>query len=243
MLKTFVKSVQSLFAKGLASFERKLSTGTQPSLPSLILDTVGELRRDKSELMWKNALLRQQLIVMKRSVKQPKMTNTDHRIRVVLASRLRAWQSALLLVKPNTLLQWHKQLFKRVWRHKSAIRVGRPRLSEETIALIKRMALDNLLCGAERIGGELLKLDIHVCKRTIQKYIRQVRTNRPTSQTWTTFVHNHAADVWACDFLPVFNLFFKKYFVFFMIELASRRVIHFGVTDAPNGCLGRSTTA
>jgi len=233
MLKTFVKSVQSLFAKGLAWFERKLSTWTQPVLPSLMLDTVGDLRRDKSELVWENALLRQPLIVMKRSVKQPKMTNTDRRILVVLASRLRAWQSALLLVKPNTLLQWHQRLFKRVWRHKSAIPVGRPRLSEETIALIKRMALDNPLWGAERIRGELLKLDLHVCKRTIQKYIRQVRTNRPTSQTWTTFVHNHAADVWACDFLPVFNLFFKQYFVFFMIELASRRVIHFGVTDSP----------
>ena len=63
--------------------------------------------------------------------------------------------------------------------------------------------------------------------------MRQVRTNWPTSQTWTTFVHNHAADIWACDFLPVFNLIFQQYFVFFIIELASRRVIHFGVTDAP----------
>jgi len=233
MLKTFVNGVNSLFAKGLAWFERKLRIWTQPTLPSLVLDTVGDLRRDKSELVWENALLRQQLIVMKRSVKQPKMTNTDRRILVVLASRLRAWQSALLLVKPNTLLQWHKQLFKLVWRRKSAIRVGRPHLSEETIALIKRMALDNPLWGAERIRGELLKLDVHVCKRTIQKYIRQVRTNRPTSQTWTTFVHNHAADIWACDFLPVFSLFFKQYFVFFIIELASRRVIHLGVTDAP----------
>ncbi len=141
--------------------------------------------------------------------------------------------SALLLVKPNTLLQWHKHLFKLVWRGKSAIRVGRPALSEETIALIKRMALDNPLWGAERIRGELLKLDIHVCKRTIQKYMRHARTRRPTSQTWTTFVHNHASGIWACDFLPVFNLFFKQYFVFFIIELASRRVIHFGVTDAP----------
>ena len=69
MLKTFVKSVQALFAKGLAWFERKLRTWTQLALPSLVLDTIGDLRRDKSELVWENALLRQQLIVMKRSVK------------------------------------------------------------------------------------------------------------------------------------------------------------------------------
>ena len=104
MLKTFVRSAQSLFAKGLAWFERKLHTWTQPTLPALVLDTISDLRRDKSELVWENALLRQQLIVMKRSVKQPKMTDMDRRILVVLASRLRAWQSALLLVKPNTLL-------------------------------------------------------------------------------------------------------------------------------------------
>ena len=104
MFKTFVKSVQALFAKGLAWFERKLRTWTQLALPSLVLDHVGDLRRDKSELIWENALLRQQLIVMKRSVKQPKMTDMDRRILVVLASRLRAWQSALLLVKPTTLL-------------------------------------------------------------------------------------------------------------------------------------------
>ena len=105
------------------------------------------------------------------------------RILVVLASRLRAWQSALLLVKPNILLQWHQQLFKLVWQRKSAIHIGRPPLSEETITLIKRTALDNPLYGAERIRDELLKLAIHVCKRTIQKYIRHIRTNRPTSQT------------------------------------------------------------
>jgi len=83
MLKTIVNGVKSLFAKALAWFERKLRTWTQPALPSLVLDTVGDLRRDKSELVWKNALLRQQLIVMKRSFKQPKMTNMDRRILVL----------------------------------------------------------------------------------------------------------------------------------------------------------------
>jgi hypothetical protein len=86
---------------------------------------------------------------------------------------------------------------------------------------------------SERIRGELLKLDIHVAKRTIQKYIRQVRPRPPSSHHWPTFLHNHAHDIWACDFLPVVNLFFRQYFVFFIVELASRRVVHFGVTVHP----------
>ncbi len=95
------------------------------------------------------------------------------------------------------------------------------------------MAVNNRLWGAERIRGELLKLDIHVCKRTIQKYMRRVRTSQPRGQRWATFLHNHAADIWACDFLQVTNLFFRLLFAFFIIELKSRRVIHVGVTRSP----------
>jgi putative transposase len=96
------------------------------------------------------------------------------------------------------------------------------------------MAVQNRLWGAERIRGELLKLGIHVCKRTIQKYMRQVRTTRPRGQNWATFLHNHAGDIWACDFLPVTDLFFRSLFAFFIIELQSRKVIHVGVTRSPS---------
>ena len=95
------------------------------------------------------------------------------------------------------------------------------------------MAKNNRLWGAERIRGELLKLDIRVCKRTIQKYMRHVRITRPRGQNWATFLRNHAKDVWACDFLQVTDLFFRSLFAFFIIELKSRRVIHVGVTRAP----------
>lgn len=119
-----IKGAQSLIAEGLTWFEQKLQTWTQPALPSLVLETVADLTRNKSELVWENALLRQQMIVLKRNVKRPTMTNTDRRILVVLASRLRAWQSALLLVMPDTLLRWHQQLFKKFWRRKSAVCAG-----------------------------------------------------------------------------------------------------------------------
>jgi len=95
------------------------------------------------------------------------------------------------------------------------------------------MATENRLWGAERIRGELLKLGMHVCKRTIQKYIRNIRSPQPRGQRWATFLHNHAAQIWACDFLQVTELFFRPLFAFFIIELKSRKVIHVGVTRSP----------
>ena len=101
------------------------------------------------------------------------------------------------------------------------------------MALIKEMASNNHLWGAERIRGELLKLGLRESKRTIQKYMRPVRTSEPRGQTWKTFLHTHAEQVWACDFLPVMDLFFRTHFAFFIIELHSRKVIHVGVTRYP----------
>jgi len=95
------------------------------------------------------------------------------------------------------------------------------------------MASNNRLWGAERIRGELLKLDIHVCKRTIQKYMRSVRLASPRGQKWSTFLHTHAEQIWACDFLPVTDLFFHSLFAFFIVELHSRKVIQVGVTRYP----------
>ena len=95
------------------------------------------------------------------------------------------------------------------------------------------MAAHNRLWGAERIRGALLKLGMHVCKRTIQKYMRPVRVPQPRGQKWSTFLHTHAKDVWACDFLQVSDLFFHSLFAFFIIELKSRKGMHVGVTRSP----------
>ena len=102
------------------------------------------------------------------------------------------------------------------------------------MALIQQMARENPLWGAERIRGELLKLGLRVCKRTIQRSMRPVRKGRPPSQAWSTFLRNHAKEVWACDFLQVTDLFFRPLFACFLVELASRRVMHVGVTRAPS---------
>jgi transposase InsO family protein len=101
------------------------------------------------------------------------------------------------------------------------------------VALICQMATANPLWGAERIRGELLKLGLRVSKRTIQAHLRGSRPPRPRGQTWATFLRHHARQIWACDFLPVTDVLFRPLYAFFVIELASRRVVHVGVTRHP----------
>jgi putative transposase len=120
-----------------------------------------------------------------------------------------------------------------VWKHKSKAASHQPKVAAQTITLIREMATNNRLWGAERIRGELLKLGLRVCKRTIEKYMRTVRTKPPRGQKWSTFLRTHAAQIWACDFLQVTDLFFRPLFAFFLIELQSRKVIHVGVTRSP----------
>ena len=206
---------------------------TKPLTSSLTLQTLADLSRSKSELVAENALLRQQLIVLQRQVKRTACTNTDRMLLVLLARVVRSWKQALFIVQPETLLRWHRELFRLYWKRRSKASSHKPKLAEETITLIRQMAKDNRLWGAERIRGELLKLGLRVCKRTIQKYMRHVRTQQPRGQKWKTFLRNHADQIWACDFLQVTDLFFRPLFAFFLIELKTRRVIHVGVTRSP----------
>jgi putative transposase len=164
----------------------RLTCWTKPLTSSLPLATLTDLGRSKSELIAENTLLRQQLVILKRQVKRPSITRTDRILLVLLARVVRTWQQALLIVQPDTLLRWHRELFRKYWKRKSKTASHTPKVAAATIALIREMAKDNRLWGAERIRGELLKLGIHVCKRTIQKYMRTVRTQQPRGQTWAT---------------------------------------------------------
>src|SRR5438105_5841387 len=164
------------------------------------------MTRGKSELLAENALLRHQLIILGRQVKHPVYLKTDRFLLVVLARMVRTWKQVLFLVQPETLLRWHRELFRLFWKRKSKAHARKQKLSPETISLIKEMAANNRLWGAERIRGELLKLDIRVSKRTIQKYMRPIRHKRLSGQIWKAFLRNHAAEIWACDFLQVTDL-------------------------------------
>ena len=137
--------------------------------------------RPRAALLAENALLRQQVLVLRRAAsgRRPRLYVEDRLFLVLLARLNKAWRQALLVVKPDTLLRWHRDLFVLVWRRRSQRKGGRRPLCMETIELIRTMAAANRLWGAERIRGELLKLGLRVSKRTIQKYMRSVCPRHP----------------------------------------------------------------
>jgi hypothetical protein len=126
----------------------------KPCSTSLVVGTFADVTRDKAELVTENALLRHQLIILQRQVKRPIYRKTDRLLLVLLARMVRSWKQALFLVQPETLLRWHRELFRLVWKRTSKPRSNKPRLSVETIRLIKEMVTHNRLWGAERIRGE-----------------------------------------------------------------------------------------
>ena len=235
MVSALVQGVRRLGQRLLHAVARRLVAATAPSSARLVVGTLADLPRSKGALIAENALLRQQLLVLRRSVKRVQCTATDRTLLVLLARRVRAWHQALLIVQPETLLRWHRQGFRLFWRRKSrtTMSAARPKVSQETIALIKEMAAANRLWGAERIRGELLNLDIHVAKTTVQRYMRHARPRRGSGQTWATFLRTHASGIWACDFLPVTDLLFRQLYAFCIVKLASRRVVHVAVTRHP----------
>jgi len=220
----------ALLMLGRALFHR---LWRKPAAATHLAGTGVDLVRSRQELLVENMLLRHQLIVLHRSVPRPTITAADRALLVLLAGRLGAWRQVLVIVQPATLLRWHRHGFRILWRWRSRSKVGRPPIPVQTIALIKSMAAENPLWGAERIRGELLKLGMRVAKRTIQKYLRGARRPRLRRQTWSTFLRNQAKGIWACDFLQCTDLSFRPLFAFFVVEHATRRVVHLGVTRHP----------
>ncbi len=234
MLTALVHRVHRFIDVTVQALRQRVSHWTKPAPAALVQGTILDLIRSKPELVAENALLRQQLIVLHRTVKRPALTSTDRTLLVLLTSRVRAWKDAVLIVKPETVLRWHRQGFRLFWRRKSRAQSQVPRIPAETITLINTMAANNPLWGAERIRGELLKVGIKVAKRTVQRYLRPARPLRPPGQTWAAFLHNHASEIWACDFLQLTDVFFRPVFAFFITELMSRRIVHVGVTRSPS---------
>ena len=156
---------------------------------SLIIGALSGLTRSHTDLVVENALLRQQLIVLNRQTKRPQLTNLDRFHLVFLSHFTTFWKQAIHIVQHDTLLGWHRELFRKYWRKKSQ---GKPKISAETITLIEKMAKENQLWRAERIRGELLKLGIEVSKRTVQRYMPKEKKSCSSSQTWATFLRNQA---------------------------------------------------
>ncbi len=217
----------------LAATRARVARWTRPTPLAMAVGAAADAARSLSDLLLENALLRHQLLILHRTAKRPRLTVADRGLLVLLASRLRTWADTLVVVRPETVLRWHRQGFRLFWRRKSRPTTSAPRLPRATIDLIRQMGRENRLRGADRIRGELLKLDIRVSKRTIQRYLRQARPPRPGGQSWSTFLHNHGPQIWACDFLPITDLCFRPLYAFFVIALGSRRVVHVGVTRHP----------
>jgi hypothetical protein len=200
--------------------------------PSTATLPLADAIRTRRELIIENALLRHQIVVLHRHVPRPRLTLLD-RLKLVIGARLvPGWRRAIAIVQPQTILRWHRLGFRLFWRHKS--RSPAPgQVARDTVGLIRDMAAKNRLWGAERIRGELLKVGVRVSKRTIQKYIRSCR-RKPGGQTWSTFIKNHAKDIWSCDFVQSHDVLFRPVFLFFIVHLGSRRVVHMAATRNPS---------
>jgi putative transposase len=199
----------------------------------LLAAAMADALRPRRALLAEIASLRHQLAVLQRSVARPRVTRFDRIALVALAAITPTWRNVLRIVQPETLLRWHRAGFRALWRWRSRTRSA-SRLPPDTVALVRSMASANRLWGAERIRGELLKLGVKVSKRTIQRYMRAARRPAPRGQRWSTFLRNHAHEIWACDFLQAHDAFFRPIFAFVFIELATRKVVLAATTRGPS---------
>ena len=149
------------------------------------------LFKSHRQLALENLALRQQLAMLKLSVKRPRVSATDRLFWVLFSRYVDAWRAMLHTLHPDTVVRWHREGFRRYWRWKSRRRAaGRPPIDREIRELILEMQSANVGWGAPRIHGELLKLGIEISQATVSKYM--VHHRKPPSQTWRTFIENHA---------------------------------------------------
>jgi putative transposase len=184
------------------------------------------------QLALENLALRQQLAVYKRTIIRPPLRRTDRLFWIGLARIWTRWRQALVIVTPDTVLQWQRRRFRAYWTKRSGRRNGgRPAVAAEIKALITRMAAANPLWGAPRIHGELLKLGITVAERTVSRLMPKRRPQ--PSQTWRTFLANHVRDLVSLDFFTVPTARLRVLFVLIVLAHHRRRVVHFNVTEHP----------
>src|SRR5882762_8640215 len=185
--------------------------------------------RSRTSLIAENELLRQQLAAAKSRLQRKRVMFTgSQRLTIALLTRWTAsWRTTVTLVQPATVLRWHREGFRLLWRWQSRTRGRRP---TRYATLIREMAARNQRWGAERLRGELLKLGIRVSKRTVQRYMKKGVPG--DGHRWSTFLRNHVT--WACDFAQTFDLLFRPIFVLFFLDLKRRRIMHAAVTRAPS---------
>jgi hypothetical protein len=191
------------------------------ALISLVLNLLAAFFESRSRLGAENAALRQQLIVLQRKVRgRVQFDNGDRLFFVQLYRWFPSVLEAMLIVRPPTLVRWHRAGFRGYWRWKSCSQGGRPPISTELQELIRRMSQENPLWGAPRIHGELLKLGFAASQSTVGKYM--ARKSGPPGQSWSTFVRNHAPQIAAMDLFVVPTIGFELLYAFVIVRLARR---------------------
>jgi hypothetical protein len=188
--------------------------------------------KSKSRLGAENAALRYQLIVLQRRVRgRVQLKNGDRLFLLQLYRWFPSVLNAITIVRPETLVRWHRAGFRRYWRWKSRSLGGRPQIDADLRALIRRMSVDNPLWGAPRIHGELLKLGFEVAQSSVAKYM--VKRPGPPSQGWRTFLRNHAPHVAAMDLFVAPTIGFDLLYAFIIVRLARRDLVWINVTPHP----------
>ncbi len=180
-----------------------------------------------------NAALRQQLAVFRRSVKRSKIRRSDRLFWVILSRVWKEWRSALVIVRPETVIGWQQRRFKQYWRRMSQSKSpGRPGIGSEIRKLVRDIAGANPLWGAPRIHGELLKLGFEISERTVSRFMP--RRDKKPSQSWRTFLNNHIGQLVSVDFFTVPTIQLRVLYVFVVLAHDRRRVLHFNVTEHPS---------
>lgn len=198
----------------------------------LLVRTLFSALRSHRALALENLALRHQLDVLKRNAKRPRLKNRDRLLWVMLSRIWGDWRNPLVLFKPETVIRWHRKGFRLYWRWKSRGKcTGRKLIPKDVRDLIRMMSRDNHFWGAPRIHGELLKLGIRISQGTVSKYM--ICRRKPPSQSWRTFLNNHARDIVSVDFFTVPTATFRVLYVFIVLSNVRRRIVHFNATDSP----------
>jgi transposase InsO family protein len=197
-----------------------------------VLAVVASPLKSKLRLEAENAVLRHQLIVLRRRLRgRVRLTNQDRWFLIQLYRWFPSILQVLTIIRPETLVRWHRTGFRGYWRWKSRSQGGRPQIDTEPRVLIRRMSTENPLWGAPRIHGELLKLGFSVAQSSVAKYM--VKRRGPPGQGWRTFLHNHAPDIAAMDLFVVPTIDFDLLYAFVIVRLDRRQLVWINVTTNP----------
>lgn len=177
--------------------------------------------------------LRQQVTVLKRKRPRPPLNAGDRLFWTTLRRFWSRWSDALVIVKPETVIGWHRAGFRLYWRWRSRSRGGRPRITPELRDLIARLAKENPDWGAPKIHAELQRLGFTVTERTVARYLRRIVRCGDPNQKWLAFLQNHREVIAAMDFFTVPTVTFRVLYCFFVIEHGRRKVLHCNVTPHP----------